>query len=56
MKSCALIVSGELNFNGVIELSRFMTALRYLDAPIKSDEIWFLAEQSKCGSIEEEEQ
>jgi hypothetical protein len=47
--------SGELNFNGLLDLSRFMIALKYLDAPIKTEEIWHLAEQSRCGSVEEEE-
>lgn len=55
MKSCALMASGELNFNGVIDLTRFMTSIKYIGSSIKSEDIWYLADQSKCGSIEEEE-
>lgn len=50
------MASAELNFNSILELSRFMTALRYLGASdLKQDEIWFLAHSSGCGSIEEED-
>jgi hypothetical protein len=55
MKACALMSSGELSFNSVIETSRFMTALRFLNSEITSDELWFMANESGCGSIEEEE-
>ena len=47
--------TGELTFNSIIEISRFMTALRYLNSDLSTDEIWFLASNSGCGSIEEEE-
>jgi len=43
MKACAIITSGELNYLNMIELSRFMTALRYLGSELTSDEVWFLA-------------
>ena len=55
MKACALMSSGELTFTGIIEISRFMLALKYLNSEITSDEIWFLANTSGCGSVEEEE-
>lgn len=55
MRSCALMVNKELNFTGMIELSRFMTALKYLSSPINSEEIWNLASKSHTGSIEEED-
>ena len=55
MKACALMSTGELTFNSIIEISRFMTALRYLNSDLSTDEIWFLASNSGCGSIEEEE-
>lgn len=55
MKACALITSGELVFTSIIEISRFMTALRYTNSSITADELWFLANESGCGSIEEEE-
>jgi hypothetical protein len=50
------MLNGELNFNGIIGLERFMVALRYLGSRLKSDDVWLLAELSKCGSIEEEEE
>lgn len=34
MKVCALITSGEGNFDGFIELSRFMIALYYIKSPL----------------------
>jgi hypothetical protein len=55
MKACALMSTGELTFNSIIEVSRFMTALRFLNSELTSDEIWFLASSSGCGSIEEDE-
>lgn len=55
MKACALMSSGELTFTSIIELSRFMTALRFLNSDLTSDELWFLVNSSGCGSIEEEE-
>lgn len=55
MRACALISSGELNFNSIIEISRFMTALKYLNSDLTQDEIWFLVHESRCGTIEEEE-
>ena len=47
--------SGELNFTGNIILSRFMTALKYLNQSLTTDEVWFLASKSFCGTIETEE-
>jgi hypothetical protein len=55
MKACALMSSGELTFTGVIEISRIMLALRFINSEISSDELWFLANTSGCGSVEEEE-
>ena len=55
MKACALMASGELNFNSILEISRFMTALKYLGSDLKTEDIWFLASSSGCGSIEEED-
>ena len=55
MRSCALMVNKELVFNGIIELSRFMIALKYLASPISSEDIWHLASKSHTGSIEEED-
>lgn len=55
MKACALMSSGELTFTGLIEIGRFMVALRFLNSEISSDELWYLANSSGCGSIEEEE-
>ena len=46
MKALALMVNKDLNFSGQIELSRFMTALKYLGSDITNDEIWFLANKS----------
>lgn len=43
MKACALMSTGELTFNSIIEISRLMTALKYINSEITSDEIWFLA-------------
>ena len=55
MKVCALITSGEGNFDGFIELYRFMIALQYIKSPLSLAEIWQLAEVSKLGKIEIEE-
>lgn len=55
MKASALITSGELTFNSIIEIERFMTALRFINSTLTQDEIWFLANESGCGSIEEED-
>lgn len=46
--------SGEMNFIGVLSLTRFMLALKYLNSDLKSEDVWFLADHSKCGSLEEE--
>lgn len=48
------MVNAELTFNGVISLNRFMLALKYLNSSLLQDDIWYLAEKSRCGSIEEE--
>lgn len=32
-----------------------MVALKYLGSPITSEELWYLANRSQCGSIEEED-
>ena len=32
-----------------------MTGLRYLGSEITTEEIWFLASKSQCGSIEEDD-
>ena len=55
MKACALMSSGELSFNSILEISRFMVALKYLGSEITADDIWFLANTSGCGSVEEED-
>jgi hypothetical protein len=55
MKASALMASNELNFNSILELSRFMIALRYLGSELNQDDIWFLANTAGCGSIEEED-
>ena len=55
MKASALMASNELNFNSILELSRFMIALRYLGSELNQDDIWFLANSAGCGSIEEED-
>jgi hypothetical protein len=55
MKSCALMASNELNFNSILEISRFMTAIKYLGSELNQDDIWFLANSSGCGSIEEDD-
>jgi hypothetical protein len=55
MKVCALITSGEGNFEGFIELPRFMIALYYIKSPLTSAEVWLLAETSKLGKTEIEE-
>lgn len=55
MKACALTVSGELNFSGLIEIKRFMVVLRYISSKLTADEVWLLASESGCGSIEEED-
>jgi hypothetical protein len=55
MKACAIMVNGELTFSGVIELKRFMTAIKYLQSKLTEEEVWHLALYSKCGSYEEED-
>ena len=55
MKACALMASNELNFNSILELSRFMIALRYLGSELNQEDIWYLANSSGCGSVEEED-
>ena len=55
MKVCALLSSGESNFTGVIEISRFMTALSYIESSLSIEEVWLLAEVSNLGSTEEDE-
>lgn len=55
MKVCALITSGEGNFEGLIELSRLMIALYYIKSPLSSADVWFLADVSKLGKVEIEE-
>jgi hypothetical protein len=55
MKACALITSGEGNFEGSIELSRFMLALYYIKSPLSIEDVWLLAEVSKLGKVEVEE-
>ena len=56
MKVCALMSSGEGNFEGHILLSRFMTALYYIKSPLTADEVWLLATESKLGKIEIDEE
>jgi hypothetical protein len=55
MKACALTVSGELTFTGLIEIKRLMVILKFINSEFTADEIWYLAHESGCGSIEEEE-
>lgn len=55
MKACALMSSGELTFNSIIEISRFKTALKYLNSDINIEELWFLANTCGCGQVEEED-
>ena len=55
MKASALMASNELNFNSILELTRFMTAVRYLGSDLNQEDIWYLANTSGCGSIEEED-
>ncbi len=55
MKALALIVNGELNFNGQVDLTRFMVPLKYMSSSLTKDEIWFLAQSCKLGTIEEED-
>jgi hypothetical protein len=37
MKACALMANGELAFTGVLEINRFMTALRYIGSKLTKD-------------------
>lgn len=46
MRACALIVNKELTFTGMIELSRFMTTLKFVASPLTQDQIWYLAKMS----------
>jgi len=55
MKVCALLSSGEANFEGTLELSRMMTALSYLESPLQVEELWLLAENSGTGEITPDE-
>jgi len=55
MKACALTVAGELTFTGLIEIKRFMVVLKYISSTLTADEVWHMAQESGCGSIEEEE-
>jgi hypothetical protein len=55
MKACALMANKELNFVGHLALARFMTAVKYIGSSLTSDEIWFVAHKSQCGTVEEEE-
>jgi hypothetical protein len=55
MRACAIMTNKDLVFSGILELSRFMTALKYLGSPINSEDIWQLAHKSFTGSIEEED-
>lgn len=49
MKACALAVSGDLTFTGVIEQKRFMVVLKFINSELTADEIWYLAKESGCG-------
>lgn len=51
MKVCALLSSGESNFEGTIELSRMQLALSYIESNFSVEELWLLAETSKTGEI-----
>ena len=51
MKVCALLSSGESNFEGTIELSRMHLALTYIESRLQVEELWLLAETSKTGEI-----
>ena len=46
MKACALAVSGDLTFTGVIELKRLMVVLKFINSELTADEIWYLAKES----------
>lgn len=41
--------AGELSFNSMIELSRLMVALKYIDSDVSADDIWLLASAAGCG-------
>jgi hypothetical protein len=56
MKVCALITSGEGNFEGSIELSQFMIALYYIKSPLTLADVWLLAEASNLCKIEVDEE
>ena len=56
MKACALMLSGDLIYTSPIELSRFMVALKYLNSTLTSDEVWYLVNESTCGTVEEDEE
>jgi len=51
MKVCALLSSGESNYEGTIELSRMQLALSYIESNLSVEEVWLLAETSKTGEI-----
>lgn len=51
MKVCALLSSGEANFEGTLELTRMMTALSYMESPLSVEDIWLLAETSSTSEI-----
>lgn len=46
------MINGELNFNGQIELDRFMTPLHFIGSNLRKDEVWMLAMESKLGNLE----
>lgn len=54
MKAMALMINGELNFTGSVELGRFMTACKYVSCPLNQEDVWFLVKTSKTGSTETE--
>jgi hypothetical protein len=51
MKVCALLSSGESNYEGTIELSRMQLGLSYIESNLQVEELWLLAETSKTGEI-----
>jgi hypothetical protein len=51
MKVCALLSSGESNYEGTLELSRMQLALSYIESTLKVEDLWLLAETSKTGEI-----
>ena len=49
MKVCALLSSGESNYEGTIELSRMQLALSYIESTLQVEELWLLVETTKTG-------